>query len=829
MRHTYPHLTGKGLLTAFIACLFSGQTLADIAGRVNFVSGKVQAVTADGTRRNLVKGELVNSGERLETNTGRVQIRFTDGSFISLQPNTVFNLDQYAFDKAKPNEGSLLFNFIRGSMRTVSGAIGKVNRNNYKVQTPVATIGIRGTSYAATQEPNGRLLLTVGSGIVNLANDFGDSDVGAGQTFQVDTGKAPTNAPKGTSVGARANDPESKQEQNKENQDGQNDRQKPDFVFANQVDKDGKLLAVKNIEEQQQKNEEPPIEEPPKEPFIQTVNGFPRLSSFGSLLEGSSGVKIYANVIAGYDALSVDGKTVGNLIRVLGTSLTDTENPNLTDKLLLNVRSNNNLKFSNVQQIGSLSFGAWTNGTASVVDPYLGTVQQLTLSDAQFMPYIVGTTAEKVVGNNMKASYSLAGSLAKGAGTLTELNIDIDLNLMPLVSVDMAATLNNINYHAQLNKAPLLDISFDKKFSGFILSGEGNGLYASSSTASLCADNQCPVTLSAFLSSNDMGVVYEIFRNESTLLSGVAALTGNESVINREVNPQSLASTLDGKYSALFKSSNSNVVVDDTTNLAAVFDSQSNGLMSAFHVNNEGSEKIAQDFYGALNAANTLAAETKDIGHVAKSLSWGRWTNGRVDIGKDANGGVLLGANDNIHYLIGLPTPDASIPNIGSVRYNLAGGTASAIFGTGTSQQTVTSHDIGQVISGNLVVDFGRNTSELNFTVSGFTKASNLQSLNVFGSTSLASASNNLNFNDLNVTASSATGVLGCIDCTASAHGLFFGDVSPIGQSTQTAPAAAGLTYNITGTVEATEPASMDVKGVAGFNNPQPFVPNVGS
>lgn len=134
-----------------------------------------------------------------------------------------------------------------------------------------------------------------------------------------------------------------------------------------------------------------------------------------------------------------------------------------------------------------------------------------------------------------------------------------------------------------------------------------------------------------------------------------------------------------------------------------------------------------------------------------------------------------MGANDNIHYLIGLPTPDASIPNIGSVRYNLAGGTASAIFGTGTSQQTVTSHDIGQVISGNLVVDFGRNTSELNFTVSGFTKASNLQSLNVFGSTSLASASNNLNFNDLNVTASSATGVLGCIDCTASAHGLFLG------------------------------------------------------
>ncbi|MBK9184857.1 MAG: FecR domain-containing protein [Moraxellaceae bacterium] len=191
MRQTYPNLNAKGLLTAFVSCLLSGQVIADVAGRVNFVSGKVEAVSADGNRRNLVRGELVNSGERLETNSGRVQIRFTDGSFVSLQPNTVFGLDNYAFNKAQPNEGSLLFNFIRGSMRTVSGAIGKVNRGNYKVQTPVATIGIRGTSYAASQEPNGRLLLTVGKGIVNLQNDFGDSDINAGQTFQVETGKAP--------------------------------------------------------------------------------------------------------------------------------------------------------------------------------------------------------------------------------------------------------------------------------------------------------------------------------------------------------------------------------------------------------------------------------------------------------------------------------------------------------------------------------------------------------------------------------------------------------------------------------------------------------------
>ena len=128
-------LNPKGLLTALVAVLLSGHAIAETAGRVNFVVGEVSAISSDGSRRALMKGDLVNSGERLETGKGRLQIRFTDGSFLSLQPNTVFGLDNYTFAKNKPNEGSLLFNFIRGGMRTVSGAIGKVNRTNYKVQT----------------------------------------------------------------------------------------------------------------------------------------------------------------------------------------------------------------------------------------------------------------------------------------------------------------------------------------------------------------------------------------------------------------------------------------------------------------------------------------------------------------------------------------------------------------------------------------------------------------------------------------------------------------------------------------------------------------------
>ena len=784
MRQTYPNLNAKGLLTAFVSCLLSGQVIADVAGRVNFVSGKVQAVSADGARRNLVKGELVNSGERLETNAGRVQIRFTDGSFVSLQPNTVFGLDNYAFNKAQPNEGSLLFNFIRGSMRTVSGAIGKVNRSNYKVQTPVATIGIRGTSYAASQEPNGRLLLSVGKGIVNLQNNFGASDINAGQTFEVQTGQAPSAAARGESVTARANNPESKQQQEDE-ATGQNDRPKLNLADDNFVT------------------------------FIQTRDGIPRLSSFGSLLKGESGVQIYPNVQGFYSDVSSEGNANGRLLAITGTDFTG---GNTAGKVILNTRNGiQSLNFSNVQQVGSLFLGAWTNGSASVVDPYIGTAQQLNLSALQFMPYIVGTTAEKDLGTHMNASYSLAGSLAKGAGTLTKLNIDIDLNLMPLVSVDMAATLANINYTATLNKAPLLDISFDKKFSGFILSADGNGLYAQSSDeGTTCSGTSCPVTLSAFLSGNDMGVVYEIFRNQATLISGVAALSGSETAINAEINPQSLASSLAGTYSAAFKSTNSSINVASSDNLAAVFDSRSNGLMSAFHkITDEGGNTSAKDFYGALNTATNSAAEIKDIGQAAKSLAWGRWTNGRVDIGDDANGGVVLGINDNIHYLIGLSTPSNQLPTSGAVSYNLVGGTSSATFST---DGIVATHDIGQVSSGNLTVDFNNATTQLSLGITGFSQASTLQSLDISGSGSLTSASNAFSFSEMGVSANQ--GALICTSCIASANGQFFGAVSPISQSTQTAPVAAGLLYDISGTVQASQATSIQVQGAAGFANP---------
>ncbi|HNC02084.1 MAG TPA: hypothetical protein PLY05_01900, partial [Agitococcus sp.] len=487
------------------------------------------------------------------------------------------------------------------------------------------------------------------------------------------------------------------------------------------------------------------------------------------------------------------------------------------------------LQFTNVKQIGSLSFGEWTNGSASLVDPYLGTVQQLTLTDKQFMPYIVGTTAEKSLGNNMKVSYVLAGATPARAGTdigtLNKLNIDIDLNLMPLVSVDMAANVKSITYTAKLSNYPILDISADKKFSGFILPKEE--LFATSSTANICANSQCPVDLSAFLSGNDLGVVYQINRKNLTAINGVAALTGTESTITNNNIANPLASSLNSDYSALFShkpiitADNKTIKLTTANNLSAIFDSKTQGLMAA-------SASIFTDtpnFYGAVGSATESAAQIQQVGHVAKVLSWGRWTNGRLATGND-DIPINLTANDNIHYLIGLPTAATAIPNVGSVTYSLVGGTASAVFGTINNNQINTNFDIAQVNSGSLMVDFGRATTNLSLELNGFTKANSLQSLQLSGAGTLAAGSNGFSFNNLNVSASSAQNPLVCTNCTASANGMFFGAVGSVATSNLTAPTAAGVVYSINGTVQGSQATSIEANGTASFANPTPTPQN---
>jgi hypothetical protein len=170
-------LNRSGLLLALISAGFAGQA-AGAAARVDFTVGSVTATGQDGRARALAKGAELDSGDTVRTNDGRVQLRFSDGSYVSLQPNTDFAISEYKFDGKDDDRG--FFGLLKGAMRTVTGAVGRVNRNSYRITTPTATVGIRGTGGVIQVLNDGSTLVIGTSGIWSLTNPAGSIDIPAG-------------------------------------------------------------------------------------------------------------------------------------------------------------------------------------------------------------------------------------------------------------------------------------------------------------------------------------------------------------------------------------------------------------------------------------------------------------------------------------------------------------------------------------------------------------------------------------------------------------------------------------------------------------------------
>ena len=180
-------LNGSGMLLALISAAYAGQVDA-AAGRVDFTTAGVTVTGRTGQARPLTRGAELDSGDTVRTGSeGRAQIRFTDGSYVSLQPNTDFAISEYEY-KGKPDGSERSFyGLVRGAMRTVTGAIGRVNRNAYRITTPTATVGIRGTGGVIQVLNDGSTLVIGTSGIWSLTNPAGSIDVPAGVS-----GLAPT-------------------------------------------------------------------------------------------------------------------------------------------------------------------------------------------------------------------------------------------------------------------------------------------------------------------------------------------------------------------------------------------------------------------------------------------------------------------------------------------------------------------------------------------------------------------------------------------------------------------------------------------------------------
>ncbi len=183
--------------------LGSAAAHAEMIGRVLVAVGDTAALR-NGVEVKLARGDGIQSGDTLRVGeTSNMQVRFTDESIMALRSNSALRIDDYKFESEK-NQGKSFFSLVKGGMRSITGLIGKFNRDNYAVKTATATVGIRGTNFALAQCSNdcfnkdgskaeNGLFGGVTDGRISVNNQAGEKEFGKNEFFHV---SAPDSSPK---------------------------------------------------------------------------------------------------------------------------------------------------------------------------------------------------------------------------------------------------------------------------------------------------------------------------------------------------------------------------------------------------------------------------------------------------------------------------------------------------------------------------------------------------------------------------------------------------------------------------------------------------------
>ena len=101
------------------------------------------------------KGTGVDMADSINTRAGKVGIVFTDDTKVQINENSKLVIDEFVYDPKNKDAGKLALNMASGTVRYASGAIAHNNPNKVAINTPTATVAVRGTDFTATVDELG--------------------------------------------------------------------------------------------------------------------------------------------------------------------------------------------------------------------------------------------------------------------------------------------------------------------------------------------------------------------------------------------------------------------------------------------------------------------------------------------------------------------------------------------------------------------------------------------------------------------------------------------------------------------------------------------------
>lgn len=195
----------------FLLFFLAGNVLAD-AGEITQADGYVEAQRGDEPARSLGEGDPVFETDTVTTGPdAKAEIRFRDDTVFNLGPDSSFRVESYRYQPEAEEESGFAARVLKGTFRFVTGLVARDKPDSFKVNTAVATIGIRGTHVVGEAGATSATVILMAEedgsvGAINVSNDYGAVDIDqAGYGTEVPDEFSPPSPPRRMRMGAIEN------------------------------------------------------------------------------------------------------------------------------------------------------------------------------------------------------------------------------------------------------------------------------------------------------------------------------------------------------------------------------------------------------------------------------------------------------------------------------------------------------------------------------------------------------------------------------------------------------------------------------------------------
>ena len=120
-------------------------------GEISLVIGRAFLGSNNQQESRIRIGDFVKEGDTIRTeSSGHVHIKFIDDAILSVRPRSELQVLAYRFDATNPENSLVKLNLVEGTTRTVSGEAAKNAKERFRLNTPIAAIGVRGTDFVVS-------------------------------------------------------------------------------------------------------------------------------------------------------------------------------------------------------------------------------------------------------------------------------------------------------------------------------------------------------------------------------------------------------------------------------------------------------------------------------------------------------------------------------------------------------------------------------------------------------------------------------------------------------------------------------------------------------